>query len=376
MDDMIAQGWQEPDQLPSLVPQRGDLECMIRASRRFAERWGTDQAVSELLPELKTPIPGDKMRINLVTATLMMGGAERHTCELARALARLGYVCTVVVGDMSDAHQPLFNLIMKAGIRIVTGKSHLPEADATIWWGNSMRWADPPGSIFVAHSASKLVAKSIRDGAADIDRIVGVSRPATAAAHEAHPAVPASTIWNGVDRPCEPLSRPRTGSYTLGYLGRYDTEKGVALAIAALEHTSSDVRLRCYGRGPHKGALADAADAHGVGDRVDICGVAPGFYAVAHEINCLIVPDLVQGFPLTVCEALLAKVPVVAVGLGDLEHVLDGCGVAVDPTPEALACGVEQIRKSGPKGIPWAVEQLTADAMAAAYTHVIHEVAR
>ena len=366
--------WQTVEQLPSAIVGGGlTLHQMIQASIDFAKRWGAQVQITEPLPEPCEPIPGDGMAVNLVSGTLAMGGAERHTVELACALHRLGYKVTVLVRDLWSPHQPHMDRLKSAGVP-TAGIDCDPPAQVTIWWGASMLGRNPAGSIYVAHSASKLVQRAIERCSEDIGRIVGVSRAATAVALQAGPEVKASTIWNGVEPPTTSRA-PRSGAYTVGYLGRYDTEKGVALAIAALAHAAEDIRLRCYGRGPHKGALAAAADDHGVGDRVDVCGVAPDFAAVAHEFDALIVPDLVQGFPMTVCEALLHGVPVVAVNMGDLQHVLaDGRGVAVEPSSRGLARGITEVREMPAASTAWAEKHLTADAMAASYTHVIGEM--
>ena len=367
--------WQTAEQLPSLV-KGGSLSLiqMIKASFDFARQWGVNVPYTEALPEPMGPIPGDGLTVNLVTATLSMGGAERHTVELALGLDALGYDVAVEVGDLWEPHQPLLAKLNAAGIKAGIRGSR-PGAQVTIWWGTAMQNKQPAGSIYVAHSSSKLVQRAVEQSREVIDRIVGVSRSATAAASQAAPGVKASTIWNGVASPDLPLKERKGPGYQVGYLGRYDTEKGVALAIAALVHTPEDVRLRCYGRGPHKGSLATAADDHGVGDRVDLCGTCPDFQAVADEFDCLIVPDLVQGFPMTVAEALLNETPVVAVELGDLQHVLaGGRGIAVEPSPRALAQGIAEARRMPTPDSDWAEEHLTAEAMAASYSNVIHEV--
>lgn len=369
-------GWQSVEQIPTLV-KGGSLALseMIDASRKFADRWGASARVTEPLPEPQEPIPGGGLPVNLISGTLAMGGAERHTVELARALTALGYAVTVGVRDIWGAHPGHTARLEAAGVP-VEHHTALPEAASTIWWGASLEGLRPPGSIYVVHSASELVRRAIRRCADDIGYLVGVSRMATAVGMGCTDR-PGVTVWNGVQMPEEHVRAPRGGpGYVVGYLGRYDTEKGVALALAALAHLPEDVRLRCYGRGPHKGALAQAADEHGVGDRVDVCGVAADLAAVADELDCLIVPDLIQGFPMTVCEALLAGLPVVAVGLHDLPHVLaDGRGVAVQPTPRSLAHGVQQAMEMPRADTAWARRHLSAETMAAGYTHVIQEVA-
>ena len=108
MDSPPLGEWQVPDQIPTTVKGCSlGLHQMIKASVDFAKRWGATARITEPLPEPQDPVPGDGLAVNLLSATLSMGGAERHTVELACALKRLGYAVTVGVQDMWSPHHAL-----------------------------------------------------------------------------------------------------------------------------------------------------------------------------------------------------------------------------------------------------------------------------
>ncbi len=68
--------------------------------------------------------------------------------------------------------------------------------------------------------------------------------------------------------------------------------------------------------------------------------VLPGLVAAA---SAVVVPSLDEGFGIPAVEAMAARVPVVAARAGALPEVVGDAGVLVDPTPSALADGLEWV---------------------------------
>ena len=100
--------------------------------------------------------------------------------------------------------------------------------------------------------------------------------------------------------------------------------------------------------------------------------------------DVFVLPSRFEGFPLTVIEAMLAELPVVASDVGSVrEAVLDGdTGLLVAPEdPEALARAVGALladparrRAMGQQGRRRALERFTVEAMARRFESLYDEI--
>lgn len=71
--------------------------------------------------------------------------------------------------------------------------------------------------------------------------------------------------------------------------------------------------------------------------------------------GAVVVPSLYEGFGLPALEAMAARVPLVASNRSSLPEVVGDGGTLVEPTPEALAAGIEHVT-SGAPSVPAMVE--------------------
>jgi glycosyltransferase involved in cell wall biosynthesis len=153
---------------------------------------------------------------------------------------------------------------------------------------------------------------------------------------------PAHVIGLGVD--LERFSTPRRNTprenlapFRLGYVGRIEERKGVAVLLEAVRHLQ-DVRLDLYGDGPDRARLEAAAGGDEYGGRVTFQGFVDegNLPTVYPRFDALAVPSLrteqwVEQFGRVAIEAMAAGVPVIASDDGGLAEVVDGAGVLVTP---------------------------------------------
>jgi glycosyltransferase involved in cell wall biosynthesis len=191
------------------------------------------------------------------------------------------------------------------------------------------------------------------------------------------------TIHNGVpDIAVDPLPRLRDEP-TVGFVGRLATEKGVDLLLHALERLPG-VAAVLVGDGPDRGAFEAVARELGVADRVVFTGWSNEVRPLLATFDVVVQPSRREGFGISVVEAMLAGVPVVATAVGGMgEVVVDGVtGITVPAEdPAAIAAAVAALldapdrrAEMGARGRERALERFTADRMAAAFARVYARV--
>jgi glycosyltransferase involved in cell wall biosynthesis len=137
------------------------------------------------------------------------------------------------------------------------------------------------------------------------------------------------------------------GDYVLS-VGRLEANKRVDLAIGALAHVDSRVRLVIVGEGPLRRALEEQATAAGVAHRVVFTGGIDAGQLVRLYAGALAVvfPPFDEDYGYVTLEAFLARKPVVttADAGGPLEFVEHGVtGLVAAPTPDALGAAVASL---------------------------------
>ncbi len=156
-----------------------------------------------------------------------------------------------------------------------------------------------------------------------------------------------AVIPSGVD---SEFFRTGEGTYDMKMIlwtGRFVPEKNLACllrAFALLKNRRHDVRLMLVGEGPERSKLMALSRELHLNDEV----VFPGVLSQERISNLLqkatvfALPSTAEALPVSMLEAISTGVPVVVSrGLG-LEEVLDGAGLAADPTiPEEWAQKIE-----------------------------------
>jgi glycosyltransferase involved in cell wall biosynthesis len=178
------------------------------------------------------------------------------------------------------------------------------------------------------------------------------------------------------------LGRYRTDGYEdfLFYAGRLDRLKRLDLAIDAMRRVRSGARLKIAGTGPLDQELRKQISGLGVEDRVELLGFvsAEDLIDLYARARAAYYAPMNEDYGYVTVEAFLSRKPVVTTtdAGGPLEFVTHGVtGVVCDPTPDAVADGIDalwaepsaRLREMGEagrarvEGISWdhVIDQLT-----------------
>lgn len=191
------------------------------------------------------------------------------------------------------------------------------------------------------------------------------------------------TIHNGVpDVELEPMSRASAG-FVVGSLGRLNAQKGYDVLVRALV-ALEDVTAVLVGDGEERTPLLRLADDLSVSDRLVFHEWTDEARRYLTSFDLFVLPSRFEAFPLSIVEAMLAGLPVVASDVGSVsEAVVDGSTGLLVPSgdADALAGAVESLakdpgqrRQMGARGRRRALELFTADTMAARFEALYDEV--
>lgn len=210
--------------------------------------------------------------------------------------------------------------------------------------------------------------------ARDIERIVGL------------PAGSVRTIHNGVPdlgAPNRDSSPSASNPITVGAVGRVERQKGFDVLIRALPDVA-EAHVVVVGEGTERLSLQRLAGELGVADRVSWVGWSATARDHLSSFDVFVLPSRYEGFPLTVLEAMLAELPVVASDVGSVrEAVIDGeTGLLVPPDDPAalstavgrLAADAESRRTLGVRGRGLVLGRYTAAAMARRFEDLYDEI--
>jgi glycosyltransferase involved in cell wall biosynthesis len=183
-------------------------------------------------------------------------------------------------------------------------------------------------------------------------------------------------VHNGV--PDHGPAAPRDGgsSIVAGTFARLDADKGIDVllrAAAALD----EVGLLIAGDGPARESLLSEAAREGLSERARFLPWSETTRALLDEIDVFVLPSRLEGFPLSILEAMMAGRPVLATDVGSIrEAVVDGTTGLVVPVGDAeglrrslerLAENPGERRRMGEAGRRRAVESFTAERMARSF---------
>jgi glycosyltransferase involved in cell wall biosynthesis/O-antigen/teichoic acid export membrane protein len=209
--------------------------------------------------------------------------------------------------------------------------------------------------------------------AREIERLVGLRRGSLV------------TIPNGVPDDARAIraDRASTSAPVLGMISRIDGQKGVDLLVRALVELPDAVAV-VVGEGPALPEVRALARRLGVSERLH----TPGFELDARlrlpAFDVFVLPSRMEALPLSIIEAMLARLPVVASDVGSVsEEVLDGeTGLLVpaDDLPALLAALRRLLadaplrERMGVRARELALARFSAAAMARCYESLYREI--
>jgi len=132
----------------------------------------------------------------------------------------------------------------------------------------------------------------------------------------------------------------------VGAIGRMVWQKGFEFFIRAIPEileVTPNARFLFVGDGPLRPDLENLAQELDVYDRIIFAGFRPNIQHFLSTIDVLVVPSLLEGFPMITLEAMAMARPIVATQIqGIVEQISDGKeGILVSPrNPDALANAV------------------------------------
>jgi glycosyltransferase involved in cell wall biosynthesis len=155
---------------------------------------------------------------------------------------------------------------------------------------------------------------------------------------------------------CEALMETEPGGYGdyVLFPSRLESIKRQSLAVQAMRHVRSGVRLVLVGSGPDEGALRRQVQNLGLEDRVMLEGRVPDERLI--ELYCeamaVFYGPFDEDFGYVTLEGMAARRPVVATtdSGGPLEFVRDGeNGLVVSPKPRSIASAFDRLAREGPR---------------------------
>jgi glycosyltransferase involved in cell wall biosynthesis len=301
------------------------------------------------------------------------GGAETHAEQLARALRAAGHETDLVqiAGKWYPAaqlaHQMAvwrsFDITESNGLRVdaVIGlkfPAYLVEHERKIVW---LMHQHRTAYELWDHAEYADLSRQ-HDGAAVRDMVWNADRLAL---NEAKRVFTNSKnvrdrLWNSLRIPAEPLYHPSPVmeallDETAGPIGdhvvfpsRMEGLKRQSLAIDAMAHVRTDVRLVLVGRGPDEQALRDRAARLGVADKVAFeIGVSDErLYELYETALAVYYGPFDEDYGYVTIEGFAAERPVVTLSDsgGPLEFVVDGeTGLVAPPEPRAIAQAFDRL---------------------------------
>ena len=171
----------------------------------------------------------------------------------------------------------------------------------------------------------------------------------------------------------------------IGCAARLEDQKQLDVLVRALADVPA-VHLALIGDGTRRADLERLAAELGVSDRVEFVGWVPDARPYIAGLDVFVLPSRSEAFPLTVVEAMLAGVPVVATDVGSVaeavHHEQTGLLVTSGSVPELIGAirrllGDDELRhRLATAGQTLARTEFTAAAMVTRYEHLWHDLLR
>lgn len=153
-----------------------------------------------------------------------------------------------------------------------------------------------------------------------------------------------TVVHNGVPARQVAPDRSLTGN-VVGCVARLDDQKNLTVLLQAMVAVP-DASLVLVGDGPRRGELEALAGSLGIAARVHFLGWLDDPRAVLAGFDVFALPSRDESFPLTIVEAMLSGVPVVATRVGSvgdaIEHGRTGLLVEVDDV-DGLAAALRRL---------------------------------
>ena len=311
------------------------------------------------------------MRILLVTSNLRIGGIERYTVTLANALREMGH-SVFVASAGGEMETQLLPGIKAVKIPLGTKSIASPRISATVF---KLWELVKEEKIEIIHAQTR-VAQFAACIVSSMTKVPYVStwhgfykphffRKVLPCWGEMTIAISMSVydhlkndfhrdekkirlIYNGLDTSRfarvytekeKQEIRKRYGlkrGPVIGIIARLSEEKGHIILLEAFKDLLNDIRgaqLLIVGEGRMGNKIKARVSELGIEDNVCFCGSTLSTHDFLSVMDVFVRPSTIEGFGLTVVEAMMMGVPVVSTNVGDFKVMLDDgeVGVLADP---------------------------------------------
>jgi len=173
-------------------------------------------------------------------------------------------------------------------------------------------------------------------------------------------------IYNGVDVSAfDHRSADRTAlckrlgldanEWLIVQVARLDALKDHATAIRTIQRVAaqrSDARLVLVGEGPERETIEAEIAARGVGPHVSLLGLRSDVADLLHASDLFLLTSISEGIPVTLIEAMAARLPVVATDVGGVAEVVQhGMTGLLAPRGDDAALAEAVLRVMGDSGL-------------------------
>lgn len=318
--------------------------------------------------------------ILLATPGKSWGGMEKHTAELAEALAQKGHTVHLIghpayQSRFSNGVQfhpmpmqlgrrnPILYLKLRKLLRCLAPNICHGQGNKAICLLGRLKL--PAKQVGTIHGIKKN-----HQGLERMDAVIGVSQTVMATLN--HPNK--TLIYHGSSTGQVPSPSPSpfstNSSVQAVAIGRLEPVKGFDLLIKAWEQLNNDVQLTIIGEGSQRTSLEEQISATGLSSRVSLVGFqsTPGIW-LKHADVC-IVSSHREGLSYVVIEALQAGCPVLATPVAGAMELLPATAVAENNSAEAIyqilathLPALERLRETERHAMEHARRELTIENM-------------
>ena len=132
---------------------------------------------------------------------------------------------------------------------------------------------------------------------------------------------------------------------TAGWVGRLSREKGGDVMLDALAQSDASWRLSVIGDGPERDALHSQAASLGIADRITWHGLVENAGSLLTAFDAFVLSSRTEGTPITLFEAMYARVPIVATRVGGVPDVVSASHAILvsSEDPKAIARALGEI---------------------------------
>jgi glycosyltransferase involved in cell wall biosynthesis len=140
-------------------------------------------------------------------------------------------------------------------------------------------------------------------------------------------------------------------SWSVGYIGRIDSQKGIDILLTAVSYLARDISIRITGNGPAKDNLQIQARSLGISDRVRWESAVPHSEVRDRLVRAkaLVLPSRTgtfwkEQFGRVLIESMACGVPVIGSDSGEIPNVIGDAGIVVpEGDPQALAAAIKRL---------------------------------